>query len=217
MACGNGDCDRRAADQDRGQSAPSGKVGATDVFAEAAIMSLTDLWHPSKAPAMGQCRPDLAGIRQWFAGPARTRGRAARRRLALADKPESLIAAPDRRLVESVPSEARWHRYEFIADDNEREGSALAFGRPLTTIPRRDAAIVLSWDADPLGPGPLQITNANGYAQRRKRRAASAALCSRALSWSATGANADYWLALHPDLLRNVACRCPPRCAARTQ
>jgi Fe-S-cluster-containing dehydrogenase component len=182
-------------------------LGATDVFAEAAIMSLYDP-DRSKAPRYGN---NVAGWQAFGSGLRAQLEREAGRRGAGLRLLTNRVTSPT--LLRQIDGwlkrfpEARWHRYESIADDNEREGSRLAFGRPLTTIPRlSDAAIVLALDADPLGPGPLQITNANGYAQRRKRAAEPfLRLYAAEPVWSATGANADHRLALHPELLRNVA------------
>ena len=109
-------------------------LGATDVFAEAAIMSLYDP-DRSKAPRHGN---NVAGWEAFGGGlRAQLEREAARRGAGLrlltnrVTSPTLLRQIDD--LLKQFP-EARWHRYESLADDNEREGSRLAFGRPLTAI-----------------------------------------------------------------------------------
>ena len=60
-------------------------------------------------------------------------------------------------LLQTFPK-AAWHAYEPIDDDNAEAGAALAFGRPLRSVPHLDEARVLvALDADPLGHGPDQL------------------------------------------------------------
>ena len=85
---------------------------------------------------------------------------AERRRLAHPHRAHHLAdAAPSVRcLLRRFPR--RWYRYEPINDDAARAGAALAFGRPLTALPRLAMPqVVLALDADPLGPGPQQIAH----------------------------------------------------------
>ena len=113
-----GDLGRRAADQDRGQSAPSGKSRRHRCFRGGRDLSLYDP-DRSKAPRARQQRRRMGSIRRRFAGAIETRGRAARRRLALADEPSqvpTLLRQIDD-LLKQFP-ETRWHRYESLADDN---------------------------------------------------------------------------------------------------
>ena len=71
-------------------------------------------------------------------------------------------------LLQQFPK-AAWHAYEPIDEVNAETGAALAFGRPLRSVPQLDKARVLvTLDADPLGPGPNQLSNARGFAARRR-------------------------------------------------
>jgi molybdopterin-containing oxidoreductase family iron-sulfur binding subunit len=182
-------------------------LGATDVFAEAAIMSLYDP-ERSKAP---RSKNDIT---TWdaFAGALRTQMEAERARQGAGLRivtgritSPTLLRQIDE-LIKAYP-QARWLRYESVSDDAALAGAMLAYGRPLTALPRiADADAVLALDADPLGAGSQQIMNANGFARRRKAGTEPfLRLYAVEPALSLTGASADHRLALQPQLIRNVA------------
>ncbi|HEY2228397.1 MAG TPA: 4Fe-4S dicluster domain-containing protein [Xanthobacteraceae bacterium] len=182
-------------------------LGATDVFAEAAIMSLYDPGR-SKAPRS----PD--GITTWdaFAGALRLQLQKEQERQGAGLRIFSnRITSPTLlRQIEDVIKQypqARWFRYEPVSDDATLEGAKIAYGKPLVALPRiADAAVVLALDADPLGAGPRQIADADAFARRRRADAKPfLRLYVVEPTWSLTGANADHRLALQPELVRNVA------------
>ena len=103
--------------------------------------------------------------------------------------------------------QAAWHVYE-PADDAARAGAALAYGRPLAALPRLDQAdVVLTLDADPLGPGPDQLRNARGWAARRDPQGPNpvSRLYAIEAEPTLTAAKADNRLALHPSHIHNAA------------
>ena len=127
-------------------------LGATDVFSEAAVLSLYD---PDRAQTV------RAGteLRSWSAFEAellsqleqeQSRHGAGLRILT------NRITSPTLRaqingLLKTFPS-AKWYRYEPVDDDAELAGTRQAFGRPAMALPRyQDAAVVAALDADPLG------------------------------------------------------------------
>jgi Fe-S-cluster-containing dehydrogenase component len=183
-------------------------LGAADIFAEAAIMSLAD---PDRlqAPRKGD------QIVAWSAFEAallaqmeteRARHGAGLRILTNRITSPTLLRQIDG-LLKALP-EAKWYRYEPVDDDAARAGATLAFGRPLTALPRfADARVVLALDADPLGSGPEQIRSAHDLAAARQARSAPDFLRLYAAepAWTLTGANADHRVALPPALVRNVA------------
>ncbi|MGH6740612.1 MAG: 4Fe-4S dicluster domain-containing protein, partial [Bradyrhizobium sp.] len=182
-------------------------LGATDVFAEAAILSLYDP-DRSKAPRHGN---DIAS---WdaFAGALNTQieREQARQGAGLRIVSGRITSPTLLRQIADVRRrfpQARWYRYESVGDDTAREGSRIAFGRPLTVKARlADTAVVVALDADPLGPGPQQIANAREFAQRRRRGSKPfLRLYAVEPDWSLTGANADHRLALHSQSVSNVA------------
>ncbi len=63
----------------------------------------------------------------------------------------------------------RWVEYEPASRDAEREGTAIAFGRPLRVHPRLDQArVVACFDADPLFDHPAAIPLARQFAAARQ-------------------------------------------------
>src|SRR6266849_2315264 len=187
-------------------------VGATDVFAEAAILSLYDP-DRSKAVRSG------TGVYSWDAFEAALRAQLTAERgrngsglriLTNRVTSPTLLAQIDT-LLQSFP-EAKWYRYEPVDDDAARAGAARAFGRPLSAIPRlADARVAVMLDADPIGPGPEQIRFGHDFVSARKsKRALEQAseflrLYAVESAWSLTGANADHRLALSPPLVHNFA------------
>ncbi len=79
----------------------------------------------------------------------------------------------------------------------------------MTALPRfADTAVLVTLDADPLGPGPDQIRLGSDFAKKRTvslRPDNFLRLYAIEPSWTLTGANADARLALTPELIRNVA------------
>jgi molybdopterin-containing oxidoreductase family iron-sulfur binding subunit len=182
-------------------------LGATDVFAEAAIMSLYD---PDRSKA-ARHNDDIvtweafsAALRMQMERERARQGTGLRIVSNRVTSPTLLRQIGD--LLKQYP-QARWVRYESISDDAVVAGATEAYGRPLVARPRiADAAVMLALDADPLGPGPDQIANAHAFARRRSREALPfLRLYAVEPDWSLTGANADHRLALCPVHIRNVA------------
>jgi Fe-S-cluster-containing dehydrogenase component len=187
-------------------------LGATDVFAESAVLSLYD---PDRSKAV----TDGKDFHSWDAFEKelrarmvaeRRRGGAGLRVLTNRITSPTLLAQIDA-LLKSLP-EARWHSYEPVDDDAARAGSTIAFGRPLCAIPRLpDARVAVTLDADPIGPGPAQIRFGHDFISARKSSSATMSaseflrLYAVEPAWSLTGANADHRIALSPQLIRNFA------------
>jgi molybdopterin-containing oxidoreductase family iron-sulfur binding subunit len=183
-------------------------LGATDVFAEASVLSLYD---PDRSKAVTGGRDVYSwdafekALRDQMAAERGRRGSGLRLLTNRITSP-TLLAQIDA-LLKSFP-EARWHRYEPVDDDAARAGSAIAFGRPLSAIPRlADARVAVALDADPIGPGPGQIRLGHDFISARKSRSASEFLRLYAVesAWSLTGANADHRIALPPQFVQNFA------------
>jgi len=184
-------------------------LGATDVFAEAAVMSLYD---PDRSKAVR----GATNVESWDAFQSALRAQMEREsarggaglRMLSGRVTSPTLARQRDDLLKRFP-QARWDRYEAVNDDNEIAGATIAFGRPLTALPRlSDATVVLALDSDWLGPGPAQIVNARGFAQGRSAVTDPKRfmrLYAIEATWSATGANADHRLTLRPDLIGNVA------------
>src|SRR6478752_15527 len=124
-------------------------LGASDIFAQAAVMSLYD---PDRLQSVRG-----GTIASWSAFEAalqqqmqreRGRGGAALRILSGTVTSPTLLRQMQA-LLAALPR-AQWVRYEPVNDDAARAGAKQAFGRPLALIPRfADASVMLTLDADP--------------------------------------------------------------------
>jgi molybdopterin-containing oxidoreductase family iron-sulfur binding subunit len=174
-------------------------LGATDMFAEAAIL---DLYDPQRL----QTPMGPQGPTSWaaFAETMRARlieeeksgGRGLRLLTGRITSPTALrqIARAQTRFPLM-----RWARFEPIHDDNAVAGARLAWGQPAQMIAHLDRArVIVSLDADFLGPGPDQIRLARGFAARRTSDAQCSRLYTAHTALSATSACADHRIALRP-------------------
>lgn len=144
-------------------------LGGTDVFAQASILNLYDpdrsqgisyLGNPADWPSFLQAlQPQLnaqqakrgAGIRilsQSFSSPTQ------------ADQMQQVL--------KRFP-QAKWHFWEAVNRDNVYEGARMAFGQPVETTYKLDAAdVIVSLDADFLYAGfPGMTRYARDFASRR--------------------------------------------------
>jgi molybdopterin-containing oxidoreductase family iron-sulfur binding subunit len=187
-----------------------GSLGATDAFAQAAIL---DLYDPDRAQAV----TNLEEIRAWpsFLGAIRA---------ALAGQ-EPLQGAGFRILTESIGSPtlawqlrellarfpaARHHQWDPASRENARAGARLAFGEYVDVQYRIDLAdVILALDADFLACGGASVRYAREFAARRRpdqidRMNRLYAVESMPTS---TGARADHRLPLAPSRIEAVARR----------
>lgn len=183
-------------------------LGATDAFAEAAVLSLYD---PDRSRT-----PTLKGrISSWDAFRAallpqlekhnKEGGNGLRLLTGRVTSP-TLLRQIDG-LLTRYP-QAEWHVHEPIDDSLERRGTTLAFGRALHTLPHLDKAdVMLFLDADPLGPGPSQISNARHWIEARNpKNSPNFSRCYVVESVpTLTGIKADHRLAMHPAGISDIA------------
>lgn len=183
-------------------------LGATDVFAEAVVLSLYD---PNRSRT-----PTLKGsIASWDAFRAalltqlakhnRNGGDGLRLLTGRITSPTLLRQIDD--LLARYPR-AMWHVHEPIDDSVERQGAVLAFGRALDALPRLDKAeVMLCLDADPLGPGPSQIANARQWIKARNPKDPASFSRSYVVESGSTltGMKADHRLAEHPAVISEIA------------
>jgi Fe-S-cluster-containing dehydrogenase component len=182
-------------------------LGATDVFAEAAVLSLYDPDRSRTVLNNGAiASPDSfrLALQSQFQ-KLRTSGGEGLRLLTGRVTSPTLLRQIDN-LLQLFPK-AAWHAYEPVDNDSERAGVAFAYGRPLCTVPRLEKVqVLLTIDADPLGPGPDQLRNARGFAARRSPQAGGfSRIYSVEAAPTLTGAKADHLIALHPRFMGEVA------------
>jgi Fe-S-cluster-containing dehydrogenase component len=182
-------------------------LGATDVFAEAAVLSLYD---PDRSRTIlnngAIASPDSfrLALQSQLQKMNQSRGEGFRLLTGRVTSPTLLRQIDE--LLQLFPK-AAWHAYEPVDEDNERSGAMLAFGRPLCAVPRLEKVrILLMLDADPLGHGPDQLRNARGFAARRSPQAGGfSRIYTVEAAPTLTGAKADHRIALHPYLMGEVA------------
>ncbi len=138
-----------------GNPSHPGSLGATDIFAQAAVL---DLWDPDRAQAVlhrGHVSTWEAFVADLSAKIGRLSVNAGNGLRILSESVTSpTLANQLHALLERFPG-ARWHQYQPINRDHAYEGSRLAFGEALETRYHYDQArVVLSLDGDFLGaPG----------------------------------------------------------------
>ena len=146
----------------------SASRGGTDIFAQAAVL---DLWDPDRSqeplhrgsPATWE---GLLAVLNRHRGRLDDRGGAG---LAILTGPVSspALGAQLARLLKDWPG-ARWYHTRPAGEAEALAAATAAFGAPL--LPRLhldQAEVVLSLDADPLGPGPDQVAYARDFAAAR--------------------------------------------------
>ena len=138
-------------------SGPDGaRFGATNVFAQASILSLYDPHRSGSVQRSGQ-------ISTWetflstVGARLRDRGRALRLRILTESITSPSQAHEIQRVLERYPA-ARWHVYEPVGNANVSNGARQAFGEVVAAQYRLDRAdVVLALDADFLNAGPGSV------------------------------------------------------------
>ncbi len=193
-------------------------LGATDMFAEASVLELYDparsrtvrsqLRHPDSTTTSRPTSWDafLAALLPQLSALQASQGEGLRIVTGHLTSPTLLRLLGD---VNARFPRMRRYRHEPLADDNASAGAVAAFGQPVRSIPRLDkASVIVALDADPLGPGPLQIEMARRFAARRVVRDAGDSPCrlySVEPVMTTTGAKADHRLCVTPSTVRSIA------------
>jgi MoCo/4Fe-4S cofactor protein with predicted Tat translocation signal len=182
---------------------------ATDIFAQASILSLYD---PDRAQTLSyreEIRPWSAfvgEIRGMLNGPDGNSGLKAKQGAGLRILTETItsptLAAQLKGILTELP-QAKWHQYEPANRDNVRAGAMIAFGQPVNTIyDFSKADVVLSLGSDFLAALPGTLRYARDWAARRrvtKEREEMSRLYLVENTPTTTGASADHRLALRPS------------------
>jgi MoCo/4Fe-4S cofactor protein with predicted Tat translocation signal len=193
-----------------GNPAHPGSLGASDVFAQAAILGLYD---PDRSEALtnrGDIRPwpeFLGAMRAAMAAQQALGGRGLRILTESVGSPT--LAAQIRDLLRRFPS-AKWHQWDPAGRNNANRGALLAFGRPVDSYYRIDQAdVIVALDADFLACGPGSLRYARDFARRRNpdRPDRMNRLYAVEAMPTPTGSRADYRLPLRPSDVEAVAWR----------
>jgi MoCo/4Fe-4S cofactor protein with predicted Tat translocation signal len=190
-----------------------GSLGGTDVFTQASILTLYDpdrsqtvmfdgrvsTWSDFAA-AMGNLRTQLAN-------------KGAGMRVLTETITSPTLGAQIRTLLTQYP-EAQWHQYEPCSGDSLREGSRLAFGKPVNTVYHFELAdVIVSLDADFLASGPGNVRYIRDFSSRRDLSNGPSSKLNRLYvaesMTTSTGALSDHRLPLRStdmdDLARQLA------------
>jgi molybdopterin-containing oxidoreductase family iron-sulfur binding subunit len=173
--------------------------GASDAFAQA---SLLDLYDPDRSQNVVY----LGDIATWgtFVGAIEERLNEQKKKggagIRILSRPFSSPTLADQmQQVQKNFPEAKWHFYSPVNRDNVYEGSRMAFGQPVETTYKLDAAdVIVSLDADFLQSGyPGQTRYARDFAKRRDPDSEKMSrLYVIESTPSATGVKADHRLAV---------------------
>jgi MoCo/4Fe-4S cofactor protein with predicted Tat translocation signal len=183
-------------------------LGATDVFAQAAVLGLYDPDRSQTLTNLGEIRPWSAFLGVFRAALAAEQPlEGAGLRILTESVSSPTLAAGIRDALSRYPS-AKWHQWDPSASDNARAGAKLAFGAYVSAQYRFDRAdVVLALDSDFLASGPGNVRYARDFAARRRPDQADRMNRLYALESmpTSTGARADHRLPLRASEIEGVA------------
>ncbi len=185
-----------------------GSLGASDVFAQAAVLGLYDPDRAQTLTNVGEIRPWSAYLGAISAALTAQRPlKGAGIRILTESVGSPTLAAQIRDLLARFPS-AKWHQWDPASRDSARNGAKLAFGEYVEAQYRFERAdVILSLDADFLACGPASLRYARDFAARR--RPAEADRMNRLYAIesmpSSTGARADNRLPAKPSEIEGFA------------
>ena len=180
-------------------------LGATDVTAQASVLSLYDPERSRVVLRGGRIdtwTSFVEVVRAELEGPRARGGRGLRLLTGTVLSPT--LHAQIEALLGELP-EARWHRYDPVHRDLPRAGALLAFGRDVEVRPHFDrAGLVVSLDADFLGAEPGAVRHARDFVDRRRGEVSNRLFAVESAP-GLTGAFADHLLAVPPSRVELVA------------
>jgi molybdopterin-containing oxidoreductase family iron-sulfur binding subunit len=144
-------------------------LGATDAFAQAAVLSFYDpdrsqvVTHDGRVETWERFQNVLLGLRETKRA---TKGAGLRILTQTTTSPTQVDQL--RRLLEQFPL-AKWHAYEPVSRDTVHAGCRQAFGAELEPVYQLDRAdVIVALDADFLAWGPGRLKDARAFAARRE-------------------------------------------------
>jgi molybdopterin-containing oxidoreductase family iron-sulfur binding subunit len=147
-----------------------GSLGATDLFAQASVLTLYDPDRSQSIVQLGEIRPwatFVTAVKSAMQGQAATKGAGLRILTETVCSPT--MAAQIQQVLTAYP-EAKWIQWEALPRDSARAGGRLAFGEYVE--PQYDftkADVVVSLDADFLASdGPANLRYPRQFSSRRR-------------------------------------------------
>ena len=181
-------------------------LGATDVFAQGALLDLYDPDRMQTVSRLGEILPWSA-----FIGAMRTATTAlqatkgAGLRILTETVCSPTLAAQIDELLARFPA-AVWHQWDTASDLNGAAGVRLATGLDLSIHYNvENAAVIVCLDADFLSCGPGNLRYARQFARRRRPEGAGCRLYAAESMPTPTGAKADHRLPLKPSQIEALA------------
>jgi MoCo/4Fe-4S cofactor protein with predicted Tat translocation signal len=183
--------------------------GATDLFAQAAILGLYDPDRSKTLTSLGDIRPFssfVAAVKQILTAQQQSGGRGFRILTETVASPT--LAAQIRQILQTFP-QAKWLQWEPVGRHNAREGSRAAFGEYVDAQYAIDKAdVVLSLDAEFLLMGAAGLRHARAFASRRRiegDKAQNLRLYAVESTPTNTGTKADHRLSMRPSQIEGFA------------
>ncbi|HEX6210680.1 MAG TPA: TAT-variant-translocated molybdopterin oxidoreductase, partial [Methylomirabilota bacterium] len=185
-------------------------LGATDLLAQASVLTLYDPDRSRQITYLGEVRPWASFVQSMrnARGEVAAVGGAGLRVLTGSTSSPTLVAQMEE-LLAALP-QARWHRDDPVSRRNVYEGARLAFGEPMETQYRLDQArTIVVLDADLFGTEvPGGVRYARDFANGRRVRQGQAEMNRLYVAEPAptpTGAVADHRLPLRGGDVEGVA------------
>ena len=184
-------------------------LGATDVFMQAAVLSLYDPDRSQTVQQAGRVRTwnTLLTVLQSALEAQRLTAGAGLR--ILTETVTSPTLAQQLQQLRTLFPQALWHQYEPVGRDAARAGARLAFGEDVQTTYRLDQAqVVLALEADVLASGPGHLAYARTFMRHRQvwqGQATMHRLYVVESTPSLTGASADHRLPLRASEIAGFA------------
>jgi molybdopterin-containing oxidoreductase family iron-sulfur binding subunit len=183
--------------------------GATDLFAQASILTLYDPDRAQIITNLGEIRPFttfVAAAQSALSAGASSQGAGIRILSETIASPT--LAAQHDDFLKRFPR-AKWIQWEPVGRHNAREGSRLAFGEYVDAqYALEKATVILSIDADFLCTGASGVRHARAYASRRRAeadRGQANRLYAVESTPTNTGTKADHRLPLKPSQIEPFA------------
>jgi MoCo/4Fe-4S cofactor protein with predicted Tat translocation signal len=171
-------------------------LGGTDVYAQASILDMYDPDRSQNILHMGDIS-DWSALVGALQGPVNAHKAVNGAGVRVLSRSFSSPTLTDQmqQFLKRFP-EAKWHFYEPVNRDNVYAGAQMAFGQPVETTYKLDAAdVIVSLDADFLSAGyPGTTRYARDFAKRRDPDSEMSRLYVIESTPSATGAKADHRL-----------------------
>ena len=181
-------------------------LGATDVFAQGALLDLYDPDRMQTLTHVGEIFPWSAFIGAMrTAATAQQTSEGAGLRILTETVCSPALAAQIEELLTRFPA-AMWHQWDPSSGMNEAAGLRMAAGNDVSvqySVER--AAVIVSLDSDFFGCEPGHLVYTRQFAARRRPDGAGCRLYAAETMPSTTGAKADHRLPLKPSQIELLA------------